>query len=188
MPNDNGIKAALQGSVDFSKIKKLLRDSEARILVGLPSGKMHVEVVHSQTKKGKHKTSTVTTDVELSDLAMELHFGSTRTPARPFLTDGIESKKKELKEAIAAEAKKIIMGQGANWDKIGTMAVGAVQELVRSDFYKNRAPNSKKTIEIKGSDTPLIDGANLINSLAYVVEQAKVKGSVQDGGSNAGGK
>jgi|GEM_PF-1329345 len=177
-----GIKAALQSTVNFQKIKNLLRDSEARILVGMPSGQMHVEVVHDEDAKGKRKTSTVATDVELSDLAREMHFGSKRTPARPFLTDGIEANKKELSEALAKEAQKIIMGTGANWDKIGTMAVGAVQELVRSDFYKERKPNSKKTIEIKGSNTPLIDGGNLINSLTYVVESAKMKGSAQNGG------
>ena len=177
-----GIKAALQSTVNFQKIKNLLRDSEARILVGMPSGQMHVETIHETDENGARKTSSVTSDVELSDLARELHFGSNRTPARPFLTDGIGANKKELSEALAKEAQKIIMGTGANWDKIGTMAVGAVQELVRSDFYKERKPNSKKTIEIKGSNTPLIDGGNLMNSLTYVVESAKMKGSAQNGG------
>ena len=172
MPNssNNGIKAGLSGSVDFKKIKNLLRDCEARILVGMPSGQMHIETVHTEDKKGKKKTSSVEGEVELSDLARQLHFGTNETPARPFLTDGIDSEKKKIGETIAGEAKKIIAGTGANWNKVGTMAVGAVQELVRSDFYKSRAPNSEFTIKTKGSDTPLIDGGNLINALTFVVD------------------
>ncbi len=38
-----GLNAALQGSVNFKKIKDLLRDTEARILVGmLAGGKMDI--------------------------------------------------------------------------------------------------------------------------------------------------
>jgi len=46
-----------------------------------------------------------------------------------------------------------------------------VQEYVRSDAYKSSAPNSPETIARKGSDTPLIDGGDLVNSLAYNVEK-----------------
>lgn len=45
-----------------------------------------------------------------------------------------------------------------------------MQELMRSDYYKNRAPNSSKTIEQKRSDILLIDGGNLINALTFVVD------------------
>ena len=51
--------------------------------------------------------------------------------------------------------------------------MGAVQKFVRSDYYKTNVPNSSKTIKFKGSDTPLIDGGDLINSLEFVVEGKK---------------
>jgi hypothetical protein len=51
------------------------------------------------------------------------------------------------------------------------MAVGAVQEFVRGDYYRTNVPNSPKTIEYKeGGDKPLIDSANMIQSLQFVVQ------------------
>ena len=72
---------------------------------------------------------------------------------------------------LPQQLKKLLNDESPNWDRIGTMAVGAVNEFVRSDHYKNTAPNSPEWIKTKGSDTPLIDGANLIGSLQYVVEK-----------------
>jgi hypothetical protein len=99
-----------------------------------------------------------------------LSFGTSEIPARPFLDQGIESKEKELTEALKSEAKKVIDGGQANWNKVGTMAVGAVQEFVRGDYYRTNVPNSQKTIDYKGGDKPLIDGANLIGDLKFVVQ------------------
>ena len=76
---------------------------------------------------------------------------------------------------MAEEVKKVEEGNSANWAKIGTMAVGAVQELVRSDYYKTRVPNSQKTIEYKGSDKPLIDGADMLNQLTFLVNGVEHK-------------
>ena len=84
--------------------------------------------------------------------------------------EGIKSKQTELVKALETEAKKVMDGGQANWNKVGTMAVGAVQEFVRGDYYRTNVPNSPKTIEYKGSDKPLIDGANMIQSLQFVVQ------------------
>ena len=51
--------------------------------------------------------------------------------------------------------------------------MGAVQRFVRSGYYKANVPNSRHTVEFKGSDTPLIDGGDLVNSLEFVVEGGK---------------
>ena len=91
-------------------------------------------------------------------------------PARPFLEDGVLSKKTEIKNAMAKEVKKAIEGGSANWDKVGGLAVGAVTEFVSSDYYKTHTPNSPATIKRKGSDKPLIDGGNLYTSVSYIVK------------------
>ncbi len=184
MPNDawnSGLRVNIRNTVDTSKIQKLARKAVCNILVGFPSGRQHVPTFH-KNDKGEYKTYEgknieEAEPIETAELAKMLSYGTPSIPARPFLEEGIESKEKELAEALKNEAKKVIDGGQANWNKVGTMAVGAINEFVRGDYYKSTKPNSKKTQEYKGSDKPLIDGADLINSLAYVVNGGEVQTS-----------
>lgn len=175
MSNDawrNGLRVRIKNTVDFSKIQDIAQKAACEILVGFPSGRDHVPTLH-KNKDGKYEgyngeSVADIKPIETSELAKMLHFGAAGIPARPFLEDGLNSKKDELQSAIKEESAKVVEGGTPNWDKIGTMAVGAIQEFVRGDYYKSTIPNSKRTQEYKGSDKPLIDGADLINSLVYV--------------------
>ena len=176
MPNawDSGLRVNIRNTVDTKKIQALARKAAANILVGFPSGDMHTPTFH-KNEQGEYKTYDgknveEAEPIENAELAKMLSFGTAEIPARPFLEDGIASKKEEIKNALQEEAKKVIDGGQANWNKVGTMAVGAVQEFVRGDYYKTNIPNGPKTIKYKGSDKPLIDGANLINDLKFVVQ------------------
>ena len=175
MPNawDSGLRVNIINTVDMKKIQETARKAACNILVGFPSGEMHAPTFH-KNEEGKYvgyngEDINDVKPIETAELAKQLSFGTADYPARPFLEEGIESKKTEIVTAMKQEAKKALEGGSANWDKVGTMAVGAVQEFVRGDYYKSTKPNSKKTIEYKGSDKPLIDGGNLIQSLQYVV-------------------
>ena len=179
MPNvwDSGLRVNIKNTVDTSKIQKLANKMKCEILVGFPSGRQHVQTLHKKNKKSGKKAvykeydGKVPTDsMETAELAKMLHFGTAEIPARPFLEDGIKRKQSEIKRALQEEATKAVKGGAPNWDKVGTMAVGAIQEFVRGDYYKTNIPNSQRTIDYKGSDRPLIDGADLINSLVYVKE------------------
>ena len=175
MPNawDSGLRVKIVETVDFAKIQKAAQKAACDILVGFPSGRQHVPTLHKNENgeyKGYNGENVEDIEpIETAELAKQLSYGTATIPARPFLEEGIDSKKNEIAEAIKQEAKKAIDGGAANWNKVGTMAVGAVQEFVRGDHYKTTKPNSAKTIKYKGSDKPLIDGADLINSLAFVV-------------------
>lgn len=171
------LSATLSGGVDFEKLRKFCENRSVEILVGFPAGRMHVDSTHELDRK---KNGEVKTDKygnqkrkggnritqETADLAAELHYGSAHVPARPFLTDGIAQNKKELKALVETEAAK----DKPNWHKVGTEAVGKIEEFVRSDYYKSHIPNSPQTIEVKGSDMPLIDGGDLIGSLTFLVD------------------
>lgn len=171
------LSATLSGGIDFEALRKFCRNREAEILVGFPAGRMHIDSTHELDRK---KNGDVKTDrygnpkrkggnkvtQETAELAKELHFGSQRTPARPFLTDGISQNKQKLKQVLETECEK----DQPNWHKVGTTAVGAIQEFVRGDYYKTHIPNSATTIEKKGSDMPLIDGGDLLNSLTFLVD------------------
>ena len=169
---NSGLRVNIKNTVDLSKIQKVAQNAACEILVGFPSGREHVPTLH-KNEDGEYKgyngeSISEIQPIETAELAKMLHFGTSSIPARPFLDDGIKSKEKELEKALQEEAKRAVDGGQPNWDKVGTMAVGAIQEFVRGDYYKSTAPNSQKTQEYKGSDKPLIDGADLINSLAYV--------------------
>lgn len=179
MPNawDSGLRVNIRNTVDTHKIQALARKAAANILVGFPSGMQHVPTIH-KNEDGEYKgydgeDVKDIKPIEAAELAKALSYGTDTIPARPFLEEGIRSKEKELAETIKKEASKVIDGTGqANWNKVGTMAVGAIQEFVRGDYYRTNVPNSDKTIEYKGSDKPLIDGGNLIQSLQFIVQEA----------------
>lgn len=174
--HDWGLQSRIRDTVRTNEIQAFQEQAAVNILVGFLSGRMHVETQH-QNENGEYinyngeKAQPQT--VEAAELAEALHDGTATIPARPFLDEGIEVHKEELSEAIMDELEKVLEGNKANWDKVATMAVGAIQEFVRSDHYKNSVPNSQKTIDYKGSDTPLIDGGDLINSMEYVIQGKK---------------
>ena len=172
-----GFATSTRNSIDMSKIQDMMKQCNVQILVGFPSGRPHIEAKH-ETINGEIKNSaSVSTDesgnaIETAELAEKLHYGAGNIPARPFLDDALNEAQNDLSKAIKQELEKIIQGTSeGNWDKIGTMAVGSVQEFVRGPYYKTNIPNSPVTIELKGSDKPLIDGGDLINSLTYIVEK-----------------
>ena len=177
----NGLKASIESTVDIKKIQKLADQASVEILVGFPGGLEHVNTLHkndfdkpNQKRRGKyvglHGEDPLDQEpLETAELARMLHYGTADIPARPFLEEGIKQNMGKIKRAFKEEVEKVMKGGKANWDKVGTMAVGAINEFVRSDYYKQRVPNSKNTIRWKGSDIPLIDGGNMIQSLDYVI-------------------
>lgn len=182
MPNtawSNGIKANVVNTLDTSKIQKLAKQANVNIMVGVKSGTMH-QITPHKNKEGKYKgyNGEDVSDIkpiDMAELAKALHFGTATIPARPFLEDGVRSKQKELTEAMAGEVQKLKEGGQANWNKIGTMAVGGIVDLISSDYYKTRIPNSKKTIDYKGSDKPLVDTGELKNSITFLVNGVEQK-------------
>lgn len=174
------IKFEFKNTVDKSKIQDVLKKCKARILVGWPSGRQHMQALHGRQDDGKRISASAVSEredgtaIETWELAKELHFGSPRTPPRPFFEDTLkqEETKSGLRNAFQEQIIKICEGVKPNWQKIGVMTVGEVQKLVRSDYYKTKMPNSKETIEAKGSDIPLIDGGDLVNSLTSIVEDS----------------
>lgn len=162
-----GFAANLQNTVDMQKIQDMLKKCNVQILVGFPSGRQHVATKHESEESFNDNNEPS----ETAELAERLHYGTAQIPARPFLDEGLQAGDAMLESNIKKELEKASTGQNPNWDKIGTMAVGFVQDFVRSDYYKTHVPNSERTIKIKGSDTPLIDGGDLINSLSYIVEE-----------------
>ena len=159
----------------MDKLKRAMDNADIMILVGYPSGLAHVETTHQINPKTGERTTGTRQGGDLAELAEMLHYGTADIPARPFLEDGLNEAQEELRKELAKELERLKTTGKANLDKIGTLAVGRIQELVMGGFYKGSVPNAPLTVYIKGSDTPLIDGANMINSLRYLkVQNGKV--------------
>jgi hypothetical protein len=152
------IKMSIGGSVDIEKIHRLVRNDE--LLVGYPDGV-------------QHPNSTI----QNSDMAKALHFGTRKTPARPWLYDTIISVRVELKEKLRKmNQKRIERGEAGvtgefSLEGIGAFLVGAVQSLVRGGYYQGTTPNAPSTIKRKGSDIPLIDEGFLMQSTTFITRK-----------------
>lgn len=150
-----GNEFRFEDKTDYSKIQNAIIDID--ILVGYPDG--------LPFKEG----------FDLPELARTLTYGNDRIPARPFIEEGILEGKEGVKRSIGklfeASAKGEDLKVPAN--RVGVMAVGAVQQFVRGGYYQGAVPNAPSTIEAKGSDVPLIDNAYMINSLTHLVKGVK---------------
>ena len=129
-------------------------------------------------------------DEDIAELAKKLSFGDSKIPARPFLEEGMNEGIDQIKTAIGQHLKGLMDApktgsmSGFNaaissdrrkkgLNKIGAIAVGAIKKFVYGDYYRENVPNAEMTIELKGSDKPLIDTGQMINSLTYVVNGKK---------------
>lgn len=164
-------RCAVHTKSDLKKVQQQMEKADFAIYVGFPSGMQHIETVHVLDKETGARTTFSREGGDLAELAEKLHYGDAHIPARPFLEDGLETHRDMLKKLIKDQLTKLTSTGKANLDKIGVAAVGAIRELVYSGYYKDKVPNAPLTIEQKGSDTPLIDGANMIQSLEYIAVQ-----------------
>jgi len=179
----------LTQDIDFAKITNVAKGAE--VFIGFPSGMMHTpshggesedmaelakklsvgyahasfdyvaSETYGQTKSGKPKKRKV------------YKHGYANVPARPFLVDGLSNGKPNILKRIEKYWKAKLDGKDGNTElhAVAVTAVGEVQDFVKGDYYKSTAPNNDMTIEAKKSDTPLIDTAQMINSLTYVINE-----------------
>lgn len=164
-------RCAVRTQDDFKKVLATMEKADFGIFVGFPSGLTHIETVHVVDKETGARTSYSRDGGDVAELAERLHYGDANIPARPFLEDGLRENRDMLKKLLKKQLEKLTSTGKGNLDAIGTAAVGGIKELVYSGYYKESVPNAPLTIEMKGSDTPLIDGANMIQSLHYIAVQ-----------------
>lgn len=164
---------SVENTIEVKKLAQFAEKCTAEILVGFLSGRQHVPTYHKD-KDGVYRNYDGGTpsnqSEDTAELAKRLSYGDGNFPPRPFLEEGIAENAEKILTELKKQAEKVHNGLKPNWDKVGTMAVGAVQDFVRGDWYRSHVPNSQKTIEYKGSDKPLIDGGDLISAVTFVVD------------------
>ena len=97
------------------------------------------------------------------------HFGTDRIPARPWLDVGVASASQEVLDTIA-EAIEDGEPMDVALNRVGLVAVAGVQNYM--DELSSPA-NAPSTVKRKGTDNPLIDTAELKQSVNYKITNTK---------------
>lgn len=97
-------------------------------------------------------------------------FGTSRIPERSFLRAAFDENRKDIDNTVDRLWNGVMQGKldarrAANI--LGQRHEDQVKFKVRNGPF---APNSPATIALKGSDKPLIDNADMVNSIRYEVE------------------
>ena len=196
MPNDawnSGLRVNIRNTVDTSKIQKLAQKAACDILVGFPSGRQHVPTFH-KNDKGEYRTYDgknieEAEPIETAELAKMLSFGTSSIPPRPFL-----AQLKKAKPVYETAEPCSICGNKNGRAEFEFLDTGRwPAHVIRNYHIKMNALNHITGSgygyqEYKGSDKPLIDGADLINSLVFVVgegEAQTIKGAMDSDTYNA---
>lgn len=110
-------------------------------------------------------------------VAQEMHFGvsSKKIPPRPFLDRGIIKGEKDLSMFMKKNLKQVTdkdqkLDRALN--RIGLFAVDLIQSYIENGKFKEL---SRRTVEAKGSDKPLIDTGLLKNSVNFIIKKSKGK-------------
>lgn len=139
-----------EGKKFFAELKKL---SELEVQVGFQSGEVTYE-----------------DGADLADIAAFNEFGTSDTPARPFMKQSFENHERELQAACDRVNNTLKKGGTAEvaLNQLGVFCKGLVQEeIVEGGF----APNAPSTVKKKGSSQPLIDTGTMRQSVNYVVRK-----------------
>ena len=139
-----------EGKRYFQELKKL---AEMEVVVGFQEGQQYDD------------------GASLSEVAAYNEFGSSDTPARPFMKQSFEKREHELQAACDRVNSALSKGDTAEHvlNQLGVVVKGMVQEEIGSGDF---APNAPSTVRQKGSDQPLIDTGTMRQSVNYVVRKA----------------
>lgn len=122
-----------------------------------------------QAGKKKHKGRNGK-EADVAEIAMFNELGTSRSPSRPFLRQTVDKNKAKIKQMCKQTAKQIAQGGSAAQclKLLGAFGVSLVQETIESGSFK---PNAPRTVDMKGSDKPLIDTGRMRQSVHYVIKK-----------------
>lgn len=100
----------------------------------------------------------------VADVATWNHFGTSRIPARPFLTNWFDANVKEIAVKLKTAGTKIVKGTDP-YDALQAVALWAEGGVKRYIAQGVPPPNAPSTVAQKGSSKPLIDTGQLRSSI-----------------------
>lgn len=142
-------------------------------------GGLDLEAITKEVKRFENLTILVGwqvsggTDLAVIDIATFQEFGTSNIPARPALSTAMDINEKVIGDAFEQVIGEILDGtltaiKAAS--RLGIFAVTLVkQRIIDSPNWAKELAQS--TIDAKGSDKPLVDTAELLNSVTYTVNE-----------------
>jgi hypothetical protein len=146
--------------VDVRKLQALVKrlaEQPKHVVVGVLGSKA----------SEKHEDS----DATVADVATWNHFGTSRIPARPFLTIAMERQRAEITKTFARIANGVALEKLTVEQGLGLMGETLVGEVKRTIAEGVPPANAPATIERKGSSTPLVDKGQLRGAVTYEVRE-----------------
>lgn len=142
---------------DLKAIVDKLKAEKVRVLVGIPIG----------------IDSDVDPSTSVAVIAARNEFGSRSDfiPERPFLRIGVQNSSAKYSALSAKQLPNVLAGTITIDDllnMLGDMAASSVQKQIRHGSYMRNSPS---TIAMKGSDKPLIDSGQMLQSITWVIER-----------------
>jgi hypothetical protein len=121
--------------------------------------------------KGRGVKVGIMGEGKVLEYAMYNEFGTSRIPARPFMQTTFDNNKDEMDKFVDFLGQQIIDGKNTV-DRVlrllGETYQMKVQKTIR-EAVSWAVPNDPKTIEMKGSSSPLIDEGRMIGAVRYEI-------------------
>lgn len=117
----------------------------------------------------------VPSELTVAEVAQMVHYGTSRMPARPFVTlamhlHGDELRRLQARLGLALLQGKLTLDQALGL--LGEAAAGKIKQTM-ADGQLHFAPNAPSTIARKGSATPTINFGQLRGSITYAVRDSE---------------
>jgi len=136
---------------------------ESNILIGFQEG--------TQTKMERKGGRTKKGGLNMAEIAAQNEFGTSKIPARPFMTTSFDENIEKISNLIQRQYKEVQEGKKSARKALTFIGV-VVQDLIKGKIRSIlNPPNSPVTIKIKGSSKPLIDFGQMIQSVRYKIEK-----------------
>lgn len=158
----------------WENIKEQLRLAEGSYTkVGFPLGAIMGKATKKKLVKiaGKEKYGSISDIAKVAvwqEFGTEDEFGVERIPARPFMSTSFDESVPELNSRINNLYNKIIEGKlhtQRGLAILGEFMTTQIKKKIQSIMFP---PNAPSTIRAKRSSKPLIDSAQMINTVTHV--------------------
>lgn len=109
-------------------------------------------------------------DQQLIVIAAANEFGTEHIPARSFIRSTVDENGQRYAQAAEGLLGRMVDGEISKFQALELMG-----QLIEADIKKkivalHEPPNAPATIRRKGSDNPLIDTGNMLQSIRYVIK------------------
>ena len=104
---------------------------------------------------------------DMLDIAVYNHFGTATIPARPFVSDCAEKNAGQIKEAQKRLVYRVYQGSLSADGALAELGAWYVNVQKGHILHGGWTPNAPATIKRKGSNKPLVDTGQLVNTVDW---------------------